>query len=171
MKITREQFEGAVLAAVERSNTGGEALITDASIEAALMTLGIEVEQEPAIDDEMIWVVRTWLDVREGDIVRPPGAFDYAAVASNIGPVNHWHAAPNASQYAPNESPAEWSSINVTLQPLAKPGDENGTLGIPYIPARGMRPDAGVEIRVTRAELAAIEACGGWHNRVGVTGA
>lgn len=170
MKITREQFEQAVLAAVERSNTGGEALITDAAIEAAFAALGIEVEQAPAIDDEMIWVARTWIDVRQGDIIRPPGQHDeqYAAIVEAVGPVNHWHASPNANEFRPNESPLEWSAIRVTLRSLARPGDESGALGAAFTPEHGMKPDAGVEIKVTRAELAAIETLGGWENRVGV---
>lgn len=160
MKITREQFNKASNAAFDYANSGGEALLTDGAIIEALAALGIHVE--PTDPDIMVWVLRTWVDVREGDIIRPPGQTDetHAAIVEKIGPVNHWHAAPNASQYRPNESPMEWSAMRVTLADLN--ADRS------FTPEYGMRPDAGVEIKVTREELAAIEACGGWSNRVRV---
>jgi hypothetical protein len=114
-------------------------------------------ETGQAADDVPQWVPRTWADVRQGDIIRPPNAGAYRAVVTALGPVNHWHAAPGADQYRPNESPLEWSAIPVTLQPEQGP---------PYTPEHGMRPDAGVEILMTPAELRAIELLGGWSERV-----
>ena len=204
MKITREQFENAVMAGMDAASAGqGARPRYEHSISAALAALGIEVAEKclncellitgasatrvdgsegfipcntcnEYVADVFVWVERTWMDVRQGDIVRPvqsPSRRDdeqHAAIVEAIGPVNHWHASPNASEYRPNESPLEWSAIRVTLKPLAKPGDENGTMGASFTPEHGMRPDAGVEIKVTRAELAAIEALGGWENRMGV---
>jgi len=166
VKISEEKYVDAIRAAM-RSVAAGEAALPRYRnvVSAVLAELGIEVERAPA-PDEFIWVARTWVDVREGDIVRPvqpPSRRDdeqHAAIVTEIGPVNHWHAAPNASQYRPNESPLEWSARRVTMESL----DGGRTL----TPEHGMKPDAGVDIKVTRAELAAIEACGGWSERVGV---
>jgi hypothetical protein len=108
-------------------------------------------------DDVPQWVARTWADVRQGDIIRPPNAAAYRAVVTALGPVNHWHAAPDANAYVPNESPLEWSAIPVTLQPEQGP---------PYTPEHGMRPGAGVEILMTPTELRAVELLGGWSERV-----
>jgi hypothetical protein len=110
-------------------------------------------------DDVPQWVPRTWADVRQGDVIRPPGAGAYRAVVTALGPVNHWHAHPSANQYRPDESPLEWSAIPVTLQPEQGP---------PYTPEHGMRPDAGVEILMTPAELRAVELLGGWGHRIEV---
>lgn len=161
MKITPRFFE-RLLASVE-SDTDTHPTTIRRVLLSAFDSMGVEIEA----DDEMIWVERTWIDVLEGDIVRPPSSWPgamkdetHAAIVAEVGPVNHWHASPNANEYRPNESPLEWSAIRVTLKPL----DGRPT----FSPEHGMKPDAGVEIKVTRAELAAIEACGGWANRIGV---
>lgn len=108
------------------------------------------------------WVPGTWVDVRQGDLIRAPGHPGSEATVVSIGGVNRWHAAPNANQYRPNESPAEWSAIPVTLAAL------NDPTGRTFSPEHGMRPDAGVEISLTPAELSAIELLGGWQNRIAV---
>lgn len=166
MKITEQQYSDAIKAAMEITAAGPSAFPRyQAATSAILAALGIEVEHRAAVD-ETLWVPRTWIDVREGDIVRPPGqGFErHAAIVAEIGPVTSWHAAPNASQYRPNESPLEWSARRVTLIPLTGGGEKEQ----PFTPEHGMKPDAGVEIKVTREELNAIEALGGWNERIGV---
>lgn len=150
-------------AAFDHANTGGEALLTGAALLAGLEAVGITVESDERarfVPVEQIWVERRWRDVREGDVIRPPGQAGHEAEVVTLGATQHWHAAPDANQYSPNQSPMEWASIPVTLEPLAG--------GAAFTPANGMNPDAPVQIRVTRDELAAIEACGGWGQRVGV---
>lgn len=114
-----------------------------------------------ALDDVVVWAAATWRDVRLGDVVRPPGVEGAEAVVVALGPVNNWHASPSASEYRPNESPMEWSNVNVTLKALAS--------GAEMTPPNGMLAGAAVEIRTTAGELAAIEALGGWTNRVSVS--
>lgn len=116
------------------------------------------VTYDPTDFSPPIWVPATWRDVRQADTVRMPGQEGTQALVYNLGPVNHWHAAPNASQYRPNESPLEWASIPVTLSPLAG--------GPAFTPEHGMNPDAPVEIEFTEREWAAIEALGGLRHRV-----
>lgn len=160
MKITRQQYDDAIRAAMEVTAAGNAAYPRYQSATSAILSvLGIHVESEHA-EDEYVWVERTWVDVRQGDVIRPAGQTDeaHAARVVTIGPVNRWHAAPGASQYRPNESPMEWSARAVTLQPIEK--------GVTFSPEHGMRPDAAVDIKVTRSELAAIEALGGWRNRI-----
>lgn len=155
MKSVTPRFLERLLVSVESDTDVPSAVIRKVLL-SAFDSMGID------IDDEMTWVARTWVDVRQGDIIRPLGQTDetHAAIVAEIGPVNHWHAAPNANEYRPNESPLEWSARRVTLEPLGG--------GSAFTPEHGMKPDAGVEIKVTHAELAAIEALGGWENRVGV---
>lgn len=122
---------------------------------------GADVLDQDTPDMEILWVERTWVDVRDGDTVRPPGQSAAAAVVLSASPVLAWHAAPGASQYRPNESPADWSAIRVVLESI------DGRTRIE--PPHGVKPDAAVEIEVTRAELRAIELLGGWGCRLGVT--
>jgi hypothetical protein len=152
-----ELRDAVVRAAIEADRSDSPAIHADLS--DAVAALLAEQRQQQAV----LWVERTWMDVRVGDIIRPPGQSAHEATVIACGPVNHWHAAPNASQYRPNESPAEWSSIRVVLNRARADGTQE-----PFEPQYGMKPDAAVEIQVTRQELAAIEACGGWANRIGV---
>ncbi len=98
------------------------------------------------------WVERTWWDVVEGDVVRPPGT-DLRFVVAHASRAP-WHVHPAANEYRPNEMPAEWTDIRVRFQD----GDAVSEL-------RSMRPDAPVEIMLDAEELAAIETLG-WENRV-----
>ncbi len=122
-------------------------------------------------DDAPTWVERTWRDVRQGDVIRPAGPEDvvsrHEALVVMLGPVNHWHATPDANEYRPHESPLEWSSVPVTLSPIRGAG-QGGEDVQPFTPPNGMNPDAPVQICVTRGELAAIEMLGGWGQRVTV---
>lgn len=189
MKITRQQYDDAIRAAMEVTAAGNAAYPRYQSATSAILhSLGIEVEVSDEclcskdvreychsskchggshlIDDEFVWVERTWADVREGDVIRPAGQTDetHAARVVTIGPVNRWHAAPGASQYRPNESPMEWSARAVTLAPILV--NAGRASSVTHTPQHGMRPDAAVDIKVTRGELAAIEALGGWRNRI-----
>lgn len=166
MKITRQQYDDAIRAAMEVTAAGNAAYPRYQSATSAILSvLGIHVESEHA-EDEYVWVERTWVDVRQGDVIRPAGQTDeaHAARVVTIGPVNRWHAAPGASQYRPNESPMEWSARAVTLAPILV--NAGRASSVTHTPQHGMRPDAAVDIKVTRGELAAIEALGGWHNRI-----
>lgn len=183
VKITRTALEAAIAAAMDAVSAGdGARSRYEVAVSAGLAAIGITVED---VSDEClcsrdvreychsskchgganfridhVWIERMWRDVREGDVIRPPGQTGHEAEAVTIGAMQHWHAAPDANEYRPNESPMEWASIPVTLRKL--------DTGEGYAPPNGMNPDAAVEIRVTRGELAAIEACGGWGQRVGV---
>lgn len=167
MKISERLFERVLNSVVPDADVSRD--VAHRVLLSAFDSLGIEIE-EPAHfrPVEYVWIERTWVDVREGDVIRPAGQAtdEHAAEVVKIGPVNHWHAAPGASQYRPNESPLEWSARAVTLLPLKAPGGDADAST--FTPPHGMRPDAPVDIRVTRGELAAIEACGGWKNRIGI---
>lgn len=96
------------------------------------------------------WVMRTWLDVRAGDIVRLPGTEHIAKVVSAVR--LPWHVHPAANQYRPHEMPAEWSAVRVRFA-------SDDVL-------RDMDPSKPVEILLSPSEVAAIEALGGWANRL-----
>lgn len=121
-----------------------------------------------------IWVLRTWADVRRGDVVRMPGQEATAAEVMELVTLG-WHvndippenATPEQAerfardvQYRPNEHAGEWTARPVTLRPLA--ADDPATRHrIPNV-----NPGAPVEIRCTQVELDAIELLGGWSQRV-----
>lgn len=130
-----------------------------------------------------IWVLRTWADVRRGDVVRMPGQDATAAEvmelvtlgwhvndrppAQNQGEPDHVYAervkAFNKDvQYRPNEHAGEWTARPVTLRPLAA-DDPAARHRIPNV-----NPGAPVEIRGTQVELDAIELLGGWSQRMAV---
>jgi hypothetical protein len=130
------------------------------------------------------WALRTWADVRRGDVVRMPGQDATAAEvmelvtlkwhvndrppAQNRGEPDHAYAervkAFNEDvQYRPNEHAGEWTARPVTLRPLAA-DDPAARHRIPNV-----NPGAPVEIRCTQVELDAIELLGGWSQRVAVT--
>jgi hypothetical protein len=124
-----------------------------------------------------MWVLRTWADVRRGDVVRMPGQEATAAEVMELATLG-WHvndippanATPEQAaafardvQYRPNEHAGEWTARPVTLRPLAA-DDPAIRHRIPNV-----NPGAPVEIRCTQAELDAIELLGGWSQRVAVT--
>ena len=120
------------------------------------------------------WVLRTWADVRRGDVVRMPGQEGTAAEVMELVTLE-WHvndippanATPEQAaafardvQYRPNHHAGEWTARPVTLRPLA--ADDPATRHrIPNV-----NPGAPVEIRCTQVELDAIELLGGWSQRV-----
>ncbi len=119
----------------------------------------ITVSQEGA---ELIWVPRTWADVRAGDTVRMPGTDSTARVVSAVH--RAWHVHPAADEYRPNEMPANWSEVYVGLRPLDSEAPED-------VPCTrySMDPAGPIEIQATQAEVDAIEMLGGWPARVGIT--
>lgn len=176
MRIDRARFEAAALAAFEAVTVGNEALLTDRALLAFAEALGVEVvdvcmcsptrRMYCAADDccgggeLLVWALRTWADVRAGDTVRRPGSSEHEARVVSIGPVNEWHVddrgltpsqARNA-QFRPGEYARVWRERSIELDPP--------------VPAPGVDPALAVEIRVTAAEMAAIELLGGWENRL-----
>jgi hypothetical protein len=115
------------------------------------------------------WELRTWVDVRAGDFVRPPGVDAATAEVLSIGPVLEWHvndAQPlddfqrRDMQYNPGRYAGAYSVRHVTMR------------GVNTEPmTRDMRPEAPVEIHVTATELRAIELLGGWAARLDAPGA
>ena len=128
-----------------------------------------------------IWALRTWVDVRRGDVVRMPGQEPTAAEVMELATLG-WHVndRPPAQkegepdhdyaervkafnkdvQYRPNHHAGEWTARPVTLRPLAA-GDPAARHRIPNV-----NPGAPVEIRCTRVDLDVIELLGGWSQRV-----
>ncbi len=171
MRITQEQFDAASNAACEATLRGGESLYSDDSLRAALKVLGIEVVEHAGADgdcpdygsrldpcppgcamgtciagthgDEFTWPTATWADVREGDVVRA-GEGAKEGMVVKIGPVS-------------TRAQSEARFRHVELISIE---------GHRAVPPHGMNPQAAVQIRVTRRELAAIELLGGWANRV-----
>jgi hypothetical protein len=172
VKVTREQFDAAAIAAIEAGDSGGISMITDRALLAFLSALGVEVSVP-----ERLWFTRTWADVRRGDVVRMPGQQETAAEVMELADLT-WHvndippegmspeqieAFQRDVQYRPNEHAGEWTTRPVTLRPLAAE-DPSTRHRIPNV-----NPDAPVDIRCTHAELNAIELLGGWAHRIGPT--
>ncbi len=118
---------------------------------------GVEAKSDP-----LIWVPRTWADVRAGDTVRMPGTDSTARVVSAVHRAiedgSNWHVHPAADEYRPNEMPANWSEVYVGLD-----------VGDGFEKSRySMDPNGPIEIQATQAEADAIELLGGWPARVGI---
>jgi len=107
-------------------------------------------------EPELIWVERTWADVRAGDRVRMPGSDATAHVQSAVH--LRWHVKPGTgtSQYNPPQ-PLEWSGVRVTL--------ETGTDGDAH--QYEMDPAKPVEIELAESEVYVLNGLG-WENRVGL---
>lgn len=184
MKVTYEQFNTALVAALDAVQAGrGAEPRYRAAVLAFADSLGIELSAAPPAPD--IWVLRTWADVRRGDVVRMPGQDATAAEvmelitlpwhvndrppAQNQGEPDHAYAERVKAfardvQYRPNEHAGEWTARPVTLRPLAA-ADPAARHRIPNV-----NPGAPVEIRCTQVEVDAIELLGGWAQRTAVTG-
>lgn len=99
-------------------------------------------------DDVCIWITRPVRNVRADDVIRMVGRPETERVVESASPPLDWHVHPKASQYAPNESPAEWSEIKVRL----RNGGEVETFSF--------KPAMEVEIRMTGRNRDALEALG-----------
>lgn len=95
----------------------------------------------------MVWELRTMRDVRGGDVIRMPGSESSERVVDMISPVIQHHMHPAGQRYEPK--PAEWTSVNVTL---------NGN-------TYSFDPALPVEIELEESELVVIESLG-WENRI-----
>lgn len=123
-----------------------------------------ELEQlfpERFIDEEVepeAWAPTTVRWLRAGDAIRMPGMPETErTVLSTSGLYtadSQWHVHPAADPYHPERSPAKWSEVRVVF--------EGTELGTPF----SFKPDMPVEILITPTELRAIEALGGWENRI-----
>lgn len=109
-------------------------------------------------EPELIWVERTWADVRAGDRVRMPGSDATAHVQSAVH--LRWHVKPGTERYAPQ--PLEWIGVRVFLETGAN-GDAH---------QYEMDPAKPVEIEIDRetAESAALLHGGEdwWEVRAGL---
>lgn len=109
----------------------------------------------------LTWVTRTWVDVREGDVIRPPGIDGAEAKVAAIGPVVAW----GVNDLQPLDA---YQQRDIQYNPAKYAGSyavRRATFGDPPI-TREMKPGAPVDIRVSLAEAKAIEALGGWAERV-----
>lgn len=108
-----------------------------------------DVRREIAqVDPVLVWVERTWVDVRTGDQVRMPGT-DVTAHVQNAM-LQRWHVDPRSSEYRPEA--LEWSAVRVLL--------DGGK-------AYDMDPAKPVEIEIDEATFHMLNALG-WENRVGM---
>lgn len=117
--------------------------------------------------DEPRWVLRTWADVVTGDEVRMPGTEHTATIAmryrhpSEDPAGTSWHVVPSTDT-------GPWAH---TKDHFVQPGEcvvlfSTEPTGQP----RFMKPAAPVEIKMTTAELAALELIGhGWADRIKIT--
>lgn len=113
---------------------------------------------EQAREEEFIWVPRTWIDVRPGDSIHLPGTESYAYVQH--AELQNWHIDPRSNEYRP--SALEWSGVKVTIYTTMPDGSRGmATQASEFI----MDPAKPIEIKLTPAELAAIELVG-WPNRI-----
>jgi hypothetical protein len=116
----------------------------------ALDALLAERERQAAGENEFVWVLRTWRDVRAGDVVRPPAVVNAEVTIETIA-LQRWHVDPRGSKYSPVPLEHEYLAVRAR--------------GWPEV--RQINPDAYVEIMLEARELAAIEAFGedGWKGR------
>jgi ketosteroid isomerase-like protein len=116
---------------------------------AALISVTRDLTRLVRRDAEWVWVKRPWRDVRQGDVIRPVGMPAHAARVESIA--RHTRAV-----------------RRVTMQPW----DTSAYADPENQPAQFTRdvnnPDGEIEIHLTRGELAAVEALGGWSARIGV---
>ncbi len=105
----------------------------------------VEALNASTAGDATVWVERTWRDVRQGDIVRPVGRPENASKVNDIA--RHTRT---TRRFAMTRVDAEARTVDAPF-----------TVDV-------SNPDGAIEIFTTRAELAAIEACGGWSERMGV---
>lgn len=111
----------------------------------------------PREEPILVWVPRTWLDVRAGDDVRLPGTEATAHVEHAVH--QRWHVDPRTGTASWNPpQPLEWSGVKVTLRTTANP-DQPAELT--------MDPTKPVEIKLTKTEADAIEILG-WETRIGM---
>jgi hypothetical protein len=117
--------------------------------DAELERMGREMAEDPPI-----WVERTLVDVRDGDMIRMPGQPGTERKVEKASPVLPWRVHPTKdrdAEFHPERHRAEWSEIKV------------GFVGV--VGVLSLKPDMPVEIQMTASELSAIEALGGWVNR------
>lgn len=119
-----------------------------------------------AEQDVLLWVTRTWADVRTGDMVRMPGTENTAHVQHAVH--QYWHTDPRTgtSKFNPPQ-PLEWSCVHVVLadradQSLRRPLGE-----------WDMDPAKPIEIQVSATELDAMTLLAGdkekaWTDRIGI---
>lgn len=100
--------------------------------------------------EPLIWVERTWRDVRPGDMVRMPGVPATASMVESAA-IQARHVDPRSNTYRPIALEHEVMRVRLAAWPEG----------------REINPDAAVEIATTVAELAAIELLG-WPNRIRV---
>jgi len=103
---------------------------------------------EPAPD--LIWVERTWRDVRGGDVVRPPGAAG-AQVLVTSSALQRWHVDPRSPKYTP--VPLEHEILMVFAREWGPDPKQ-------------INPDASVEILTERLMAEALTANGLWDARI-----
>jgi hypothetical protein len=105
-------------------------------------------------EQELIWVPRTWTDVRTGDDVRLPGTDATAHVEHAVRQRWNVDSRTGTASWNPPQ-PLEWSGVKVTLRTTANP-DQPAELV--------MDPAKPIEIKLTQGEADAIELLG-WDNR------
>src|ERR1044072_138718 len=138
----------------EECNAGGHTCPGDGDhIPHGATDCGNHDETQP--DPVLIWVERTWADVRTGDRVRMPGTDATAHVQSAMH--QRWHVDPRSSEYRPEG--LEWSAVRVTLA-FAFTNATN-------VSSYDMDPAQPVEIEIDEATLHMLNALG-WENRVGM---
>lgn len=154
--------EEVIAAAIGWRNALGQTFANDPLTRAVDTLLAArDVVEQPE------WFERTWVDVRAGDTVRPPGVPLAVALVLLIGPVVAWGVddiqpldayQQRDIQYNPGRYAGSYATRRVTMQPHP--------IGDSPASTRDMKPDAPVEIELTPSEVRAIELLGGWRNRL-----
>lgn len=113
-----------------------------------------------ALDTELIWVERTWADVRRGDMVKLPGS--EAAPAFVVDAKRQaWHVDPRTGTSGSNPPrPMEWECVRVTLADRAPTPDQP----IRQLGSWDMDPAKPVLLELAQSEVDALDAAG-WNNR------
>lgn len=122
----------------------------------------LAARERAAAPEPLVWVLRTWRDVRPGDTVRPP-ASDTSAVVEWCG-VQNWHIDPvNVNWVEVEKGDGEVKRVPM---PIPMEHDIVRVIFVGQEQHRDMNPDAGVEIQLSVYERDIAENVIGWENRL-----
>lgn len=157
--IELEDVAGIQFQARLRWQDDGTALMGESqySEEYGRFRFTVHVEDLGA-ERDLIWVLRTWADVRQGDTVRMPGSDVTAVVATRYWPATDdargrgsWHVVEGEKHWDDHVVQEGECVIRFATDPEKH--------------ARFMNPDAPVEIQMER-DVAEAVALMGWEHRV-----
>lgn len=165
MRVTAESGRGDVIGEFAVTVTARKLPPPGPEDDGALRDELAATEKSAQQQDELIWVPRTWQDVRTGDRVRMPGSANEAHVAHAVH--QHWHVDPRTGTSSFNPPRAmEWECVHVVLTDRADQSLRR------HLGEWDMDPAKPIEIQISASELDAMILLNGedeaWHRRKGL---